>query len=123
INSYALVYTWDAAEGAPASTDDGKKPLLLMAHMDVVPVGGYPDHVEGWTYPPFSGRIASGRVWGRGSADTKNSLTAILDAVEALREAEFKLASSPEKVRASAAIPQAWAAPKPPMPFNASQAA
>ncbi|RKO97118.1 hypothetical protein CXG81DRAFT_15660 [Caulochytrium protostelioides] len=90
INSYALVYTWDAAEGAPASTDDGKKPLLLMAHMDVVPVAGYPDHVEGWTYPPFSGRIASGRVWGRGSADTKNSLTAILDAVEALLEAEFK---------------------------------
>lgn len=53
-------------------------PILLMAHMDVVEAGGK------WKYPPFSGKIAEGKVWGRGSADTKCSLMAFLQAVEEL---------------------------------------
>lgn len=42
-----------------------KEPILLMSHMDVVEANGE------WKYPPFSGEIAEGKVWGRGSADTK----------------------------------------------------
>ncbi len=53
----------------------GKRPgkkLLLLSHLDVVPV---PDP-QRWKYPPFSGAIAEGYVWGRGALDMKN-ITAI----------------------------------------------
>lgn len=53
-----------------------KDPILLMSHMDVVEANGE------WKYPPFSGKIAEGKVWGRGSADTKCSLMAFLQAAE-----------------------------------------
>ncbi|MCX8103756.1 MAG: M20/M25/M40 family metallo-hydrolase [Candidatus Bipolaricaulota bacterium] len=45
----------------------GKK-LLLLSHVDVVPA---PDPKK-WKYPPFSGAIAEGYVWGRGALDMKN---------------------------------------------------
>ena len=53
-----------------------KDPILLMSHMDVVEATGE------WKYPPFSGAIAEGKVWGRGAADTKASLMAFFQAVE-----------------------------------------
>ncbi len=49
----------------------GKK-LLLLSHVDVVPA---PDPTK-WQYPPFSGAIAEGYVWGRGALDMKG-MTAI----------------------------------------------
>lgn len=55
-----------------------KKPLVLMSHYDVVAAKGE------WTHPPFSGEISEGKIWGRGSVDTKCSLCAILEAVEYL---------------------------------------
>lgn len=55
-----------------------KEPILLMSHMDVVEANGE------WKYPPFSGTIADGKVWGRGSADTKCSLMSFLQAAEEL---------------------------------------
>lgn len=57
-----------------------KEPILLLSHMDVVEAG---DEAE-WRYPPFSGTIAEGKVWGRGAADTKCSLMAFLQAAEEL---------------------------------------
>jgi carboxypeptidase PM20D1 len=54
------------------------RPLVLMSHQDVVPAGG------SWRYPPFSGTISGGKVWGRGAADTKASLMAFFQAVEEL---------------------------------------
>lgn len=54
------------------------KPIMFIGHMDVVEAGGE------WKYPPFSGTIAEGKVWGRGSADTKCSLMAFLQAAEEL---------------------------------------
>lgn len=53
-------------------------PILLMSHHDVVPADGV------WKYPPFSGEIAEGSVWGRGTVDTKSSLFCILQAAEEL---------------------------------------
>ncbi len=45
-----------------------QKPNIVMQnHIDVVPAGD----PEGWTYPPFSGTIADGMVWGRGAIDNK----------------------------------------------------
>ncbi len=53
-------------------------PILLMSHHDVVPAGGE------WKHEPFSGQIAEGSVWGRGTVDTKGSLFCFLQAVEEL---------------------------------------
>jgi len=55
-----------------------EKPILLMSHQDVVPAGGE------WKHPPFAGIIEDGKVWGRGTADTKCSVMAFLQAVEEL---------------------------------------
>jgi carboxypeptidase PM20D1 len=61
----------------------GERPLVLIAHQDVVPV---PDDWagEGWEYPPFDGVIADGRVHGRGTLDDKGALVCTLEAVESL---------------------------------------
>lgn len=47
-----------------------KRPLLLLSHVDVVPV-----EAEHWTVEPFSGEIHDGYVYGRGAVDMK-SMTA-----------------------------------------------
>ncbi len=62
----------------------GSKPgpkLMLLSHTDVVPVA-HPHH---WKYPPFSGAIQEGYVWGRGALDMKS-----MTAVEAVAFALFK---------------------------------
>lgn len=56
-----------------------KAPIMFMSHHDVVEAGGE------WEHPPFSGDIdEEGRVWGRGTVDTKASLCCIFSAVEEL---------------------------------------
>ena len=54
------------------------KPVVLMSHQDVVPAEGV------WEHEPFSGDIADGKVWGRGTADTKASVMAFFQACEEL---------------------------------------
>lgn len=63
--------------------DRQDKPLVLMSHQDVVPAEGE------WEHEPFSGDIADGYVWGRGSADTKCSLFGFFQAVEELLAGGF----------------------------------
>lgn len=63
-----------------------KKPILLMAHQDVVPV----DDPSKWQYPPFSGTVAEGCLWGRGTVDDKNVLFSEMEAVEELIEEGFR---------------------------------
>ena len=70
INDYALLYRWKGK-------DESKLPILLMAHIDVVPVAE--GMLSEWKYPPFSGEIAEGYVWGRGAVDMKGSLIAIAE--------------------------------------------
>ncbi len=63
-------------------SDGTLRPALLMAHQDVVPVVA---GTEGdWTHPPFSGAVDADFVWGRGSMDIKEMMTAELEAVEYL---------------------------------------
>jgi acetylornithine deacetylase/succinyl-diaminopimelate desuccinylase-like protein len=50
-----------------------KKPLLLLAHVDVVPVEGQP-----WTVPPFAVTEKDGFLWGRGINDDKSMAAAIV---------------------------------------------
>lgn len=63
--------------------DSSKRPLVLMSHQDVVEATGE------WKHGPFSGDIAEGCVWGRGTVDTKGSLCTIFEACERLIESGY----------------------------------
>lgn len=78
ISGYSLLYTW---QGARADLE----PVMVMAHQDVVSAD--PD---GWTHPPFEGKIVDGVIWGRGTLDIKNQLIGIMEAAEALLRAGFR---------------------------------
>ena len=70
-----LLFKW-------TGTDSTLEPIVMMAHMDVVPVE--PGSERDWTHPPFSGDIADGFIWGRGALDDKLGVLSALEAVEAL---------------------------------------
>lgn len=56
-------------------------PMLVFAgHTDVVPTG----EAEAWSRPPFSAEISDGMLHGRGAADMKGSLAAMVVAMETL---------------------------------------
>jgi carboxypeptidase PM20D1 len=80
VNGYSLLYRW-------AGSDSSLDPIVLAAHLDVVPVDSVTLHR--WQYPPFGGVVADGFVWGRGALDDKGSLVAILEAVELLLQQGF----------------------------------
>ncbi|WP_188587004.1 M20 family metallopeptidase [Gordonia jinhuaensis] len=52
--------------------------LMFLGHSDVVPAGG------GWTGDPYIARVVDGRIIGRGSADMKGGLAAIVTSMAAL---------------------------------------
>lgn len=83
IHKHGLLYTWEGS-------DPSLKPLLLMAHQDVVPVEN--STWDQWTFPPFSGHIDLERqaIWGRGAVDCKQYLIGILSAVETLAQSKFR---------------------------------
>lgn len=63
------------------------RPLLVMAHMDVVGVG------EGkWKVPPFSGTLRDGYIYGRGTLDDKGMAAAAAEAIALLARARQPLA-------------------------------
>jgi acetylornithine deacetylase/succinyl-diaminopimelate desuccinylase-like protein len=67
----------------------GARPkLLLLSHLDVVPV----EDATQWRYPPFSGEIADGRLWGRGASDMKSTVAAEAMALIILARAGVPLA-------------------------------
>lgn len=61
--------------------------LMFNGHLDVLPGGDEP----GWTDDPWSGKIADGKVWGRGSADMKAGVTAMLFSYAYLAQLRNKL--------------------------------
>ncbi|OJJ17194.1 hypothetical protein BKI52_31285 [marine bacterium AO1-C] len=75
INELSLLYTWKG-------TDSRLKPVLLTAHLDVVPIEKGTE--QNWTHPPFSGNINGGYIWGRGALDDKMNALGMLEAVEYL---------------------------------------
>jgi carboxypeptidase PM20D1 len=81
VHDFSLLFCW-------TGSDETLKPMLLMAHQDVVPIEE--NTSQEWQHPPFSGQIADGAVWGRGSLDFKNGLIGVLEAVEWLLNAGFQ---------------------------------
>lgn len=75
IGGQSLLYTW-------TGRDPSLPALVLMGHMDVVPVD--PGTEGEWTHPPFAGVVADGYVWGRGALDDKCTVVSVMEAVEAL---------------------------------------
>lgn len=56
----------------------GKPLLALLGHTDVVPTGP----VQEWKHDPFAARIENGLLCGRGAADMKGSVAAMVTALE-----------------------------------------
>lgn len=71
LDDRALLFRWKGKSD--------KKPSVLMAHYDVVPVDP-----ENWTKPPFDGVIEDGVLWGRGTLDTKVTFNGVLTAANHL---------------------------------------
>ncbi len=80
VDGYSLIYTWQGK-------DKDLDPVVFMAHQDVVPADEYT--LDQWTYPPFSGKIADGFIWGRGTMDIKCQLISVFEAAEALLSQKF----------------------------------
>ncbi len=66
-------------------TGEEKETLGILAHVDVVPEG------DNWTYPPYSGTIADGKIFGRGTLDDKGPAIISLYAMKAISDAGIKL--------------------------------
>ena len=75
VGGLSLLYTWKGA-------DPSRAPVVLMGHMDVVPVPA--PNLKEWQHDPFSGDVADGFVWGRGTLDDKSTTLAVLEAAENL---------------------------------------
>jgi carboxypeptidase PM20D1 len=81
VGGHSLLYTW------PGS-DPAAKPMMLVAHQDVVPIAEGTD--KDWKVEPFSGTVRDGFVWGRGAWDNKGNLLSMLEAMEALLAEGFQ---------------------------------
>lgn len=75
----SLLFTW-------TGRDATARPLLLLSHLDVVPV----ESEAAWSHPPFAGVIADGHVWGRGALDDKLGVLGLLEAIESLLRDGFQ---------------------------------
>lgn len=79
VGTHGLLFHWAGTSA--------EKPVVLMAHLDVVPVDGEAP----WQHDAFGGEIhdsdSGPAVWGRGTLDDKGCVAAICDAVETLLEA------------------------------------
>ncbi|MCL2889245.1 MAG: M20/M25/M40 family metallo-hydrolase, partial [Eggerthellaceae bacterium] len=72
VNTYGIMLRWRGA-------DPSLSPVILTAHHDVVEA-----NVKGWTHDPFGAEITDGKIFARGSVDTKCILAALLEATARL---------------------------------------
>jgi carboxypeptidase PM20D1 len=81
VASHSLLYTWQGS-------DPSLRPILLMGHLDVVPVEAATR--DNWKVDPFGGQIIDGFIWGRGAIDNKSAVVGMLEAVEMLLSEGFR---------------------------------
>lgn len=82
------VTTHDVLPGRPnvigrLPGQDSSRSLVLEAHMDTVSVAGM-------SIDPFAAKISEGRMWGRGTCDTKAGLAAMLHALAAIKRKNLR---------------------------------
>ena len=65
----------------------GGKSIILNGHVDVVPEG---DH-EQWDENPYSGKIADGKLYGRGATDMKGGNASLMIALDAIKSLGIRL--------------------------------
>ncbi|KAL3459368.1 hypothetical protein BJX64DRAFT_291342 [Aspergillus heterothallicus] len=82
-NTHGLIITWKGS--LPPAT---AKPILLLAHQDVVPV--LPETVSEWTHPPYEGYFDGEKIWGRGATDDKGYMISLLESLDLLIQSGFK---------------------------------
>jgi len=78
---YSLLYKW-------AGKNPELKPVILMAHQDVVPIEEATKSM--WTVDPFAGEVKDGFIWGRGTADDKINLISMVESAEKLLTEKFQ---------------------------------
>ena len=81
VGTHSLLYTW-------RGRDSSLKPVLLIGHLDVVPIE--PGTEGSWQEDPFGGSIGGGFIWGRGAIDNKSAVLGTLEAVEMLLGQSFQ---------------------------------
>ncbi|AFD06454.1 M20 family peptidase [Solitalea canadensis] len=81
ISKYSLLYTWPGK-------NPSLKPVVLMGHMDVVPVEEA--SLGKWKADPFGGEIKQDTIWGRGSVDDKITVITVMEAIEKLVSEGFQ---------------------------------
>ncbi|MBU1227650.1 MAG: M20/M25/M40 family metallo-hydrolase [Actinobacteria bacterium] len=81
VAGHSALYTWRGSEPDLA-------PILLMAHIDVVPVESGTE--DAWEEGPFSGVRSGGYLWGRGAVDDKCAVIGLFEAVETLLAEGFE---------------------------------
>ena len=77
-----VIITW--------ASGPGERTLMFEGHTDVVT----PGDVSVWRHDPFGAEILEGRMFGRGTSDTKGNLAAMLIAMAALKRSRIKLAGA-----------------------------
>jgi acetylornithine deacetylase/succinyl-diaminopimelate desuccinylase-like protein len=66
----------------PATIAEPEPPLILLSHVDVVPVD-----LDAWSRDPFGGELIDGVIWGRGAVDMKDMVAMELSVMLALARA------------------------------------
>ncbi len=73
--------------GQVGRPDRGKKLIAIDAHVDTVGVG---DRSE-WKHDPYQGKVADGKVWGRGAGDQEGAVPAMVYAAKIIRDQKVDL--------------------------------
>jgi len=81
VADYSLLYTW-------VGKNPSLKPIVLMAHMDVVPIEDATKSM--WSFDPFAGTVKDDFIWGRGTTDDKINLISMFESTEKLLKENFQ---------------------------------
>ena len=73
--------------GQVGRPDRGKKLIAIDAHVDTVGVGDLSE----WKHDPYQGKVADGKVWGRGAGDKEGAIPPMVYAAKIIRDQKVDL--------------------------------